>query len=535
MVRLRVIALRTPEGMDTLENYFQKYIIIKMASQVIDLRASKGMTRGQSNEHLRVFSQRAFEEKRAHNFDPTREHLNFEVLPGGVIAPLNKKDPIDNRIRRSLKARGIEDPNEGLSEDSTKRRRTIIDIIFQGSRNRMRELAFGNQKIEENGGILTPDNSKVIRQPEIEEWALDIYNFACKKFGKENIAAFVCHLDEKNPHIHCTVIPVGTIKGKEKISFNAVMGGDKHESRQRFKDLHDELAQVNEKWGLVRGQDIYVTGARHRTTEEYWKWLTDRCSELEEKKSGIEEEIKLLKLERNKTNKAIKGLNTMIGNLQDEISRLTNEIADKEADLADYSVEEKSALSQIEEKRQNLDELQKKLQEKKMKLNDAVQRYELLQQKILESYTRYTEVETHIKELTPGAQREAINLAESIGWNVALNEIRKARESLSEIENGLEAEEREGFKKCEESIFGANYLLKNMEESGAEIVAVAANLFLGYLDDATSFTQSAGGGGGGQTGGWGRKKDEDDRDFMGRCFIMACSMMKPSRSRRKKK
>lgn len=45
-----------------------------MASQVMDIKLDKSMSRGQSNEHLRNFSKEAYEDKRAHNFDPTREH-----------------------------------------------------------------------------------------------------------------------------------------------------------------------------------------------------------------------------------------------------------------------------------------------------------------------------------------------------------------------------------------------------------------------------------------------------------------------------
>ena len=93
-----------------------------MASQVFDLRISKGMTRGQSNEHLRCFSEQAFEAKLSHNFDPSREQLNFEVKPGGIITPLDKSDPIDVRIKKNLKERGIKDPNECLFFTATKSR-----------------------------------------------------------------------------------------------------------------------------------------------------------------------------------------------------------------------------------------------------------------------------------------------------------------------------------------------------------------------------------------------------------------------------
>lgn len=191
-----------------------------MSSQVFDIRPSKGMTRGQSNEHLRCFSQQAFEAKVSHNFDPSREQLNFEVKPGGIVTPLDKSDPIDARIKRSMKERGVKDPNEGLDNEDPRRVNSVIDIIFQGSRDRMRKLAFGDQEIEENNGEDIPCNWHITRRPEIEEWAKDMYKFACDKFGEKNVAAFVVHLDELNPHAHCTIMPIALKKTRGAVALN---------------------------------------------------------------------------------------------------------------------------------------------------------------------------------------------------------------------------------------------------------------------------------------------------------------------------
>lgn len=60
----------------------------------------------------------------------------------------------------------------------------------------MRRLAFGNQNVDFEKGN-HPDNSWVKRQEGIEKWAVDVYNFMAKKYGEENIVAFVVHLDEK--------------------------------------------------------------------------------------------------------------------------------------------------------------------------------------------------------------------------------------------------------------------------------------------------------------------------------------------------
>ena len=62
-----------------------------------------------------------------------------------------------------------------------------------------------------------------------------------------------------------------------------------------------------------------------------------------------------------------------------------------------------------------------------------------------------------------------------------------------------------------------------------EIVAYTAMLlFAGYIDAATSMSESCGGGGGSAPeSGWGKDKDEDERAHARRCLKMAHSMCKP--------
>ena len=131
---------------------------------------------------------------------------------------VDKHTSISRRIRENLKARGIIDPNVGLDQDDPRRRITVANIILQGSRDVMQQMAFGNQKVNYERGA---DNSQVVRQKDIETWATDMYRFMAKKYGEENIAAFVVHLDETNPHCHCTLLPI-TPKGKFSYTISSV-------------------------------------------------------------------------------------------------------------------------------------------------------------------------------------------------------------------------------------------------------------------------------------------------------------------------
>ena len=54
----------------------------KQQKQVCDIRAGKGITIAQSNEHLRNGQQYAYANKVSGNMDPTRGHLNFEIGRG---------------------------------------------------------------------------------------------------------------------------------------------------------------------------------------------------------------------------------------------------------------------------------------------------------------------------------------------------------------------------------------------------------------------------------------------------------------------
>ena len=67
----------------------------------------------------------------------------------------------------------------------------------------------------------------------------------------------------------------------------------------------------------------------------------------------------------------------------------------------------------------------------------------------------------------------------------------------------------------------------------ADLAKVAALLFMGYLDAATSIASSSGGGGSPGTG-WGKDKDEDERNWALRCARMAKWLCKPMSRGRKR-
>ena len=78
------------------------------------------------------------------NYDRSREHLNFEIVNGGKVVPVDKSRPLDQRMAEMLASRGIKDPNIGRKTPNV---RTAVQFVFSGSHDRMTELAFGNQEV----------------------------------------------------------------------------------------------------------------------------------------------------------------------------------------------------------------------------------------------------------------------------------------------------------------------------------------------------------------------------------------------------
>ncbi|KAA3923896.1 recombinase, partial [Bacteroides ovatus] len=78
-------------------------------------------------------------------------------------------------------------------------------------------------------------------------------------------------------------------------------------------------------------------------------------------------------------------------------------------------------------------------------------------------------------------------------------------------------------------------LVQSIAERGTEIMHCATMLFLGMVDDATTFAESHGGGGGGSDLKWGRDEDGDNRAWALRCMRMASRMMRSTIGKKSKR
>ena len=472
------------------------------AKQVIDFKVSKGITVAQSDEHQRRWSERGWKSAMAKgNYDPTRQHLNFEIVKGEVRL-IDKSRSIPELMRDNLKARGIADPNEGLEEP---RFRTVVSFIFGGSRERMHELAFGDQKVSLKEGA---DNSTVTRREDIENWARDVYSFVAEKYGEENIVAFYVHLDETNPHVHCTLLPIRDGKFAYKQIF---AGKDKMEFSRNSLQLHTEFAEVSEKWGMERGTSITETGARHRSTEEYRRWLDEACLTTREELENCRRALEGVNAEIRIAERRVKGLTTMIENAEREKRAVEQRIGELTGQLNSGMGDRLRLQNEIQDLRVDLHSLEEKLADKRQKLQTADTRLSQLQNDMEKISAQNRMLRSENAEAAAGVEERAKSQLSMAMLEMVANEFHFKLRSLDE-----ETEE-----------YFDDTLLKDMAERGNAVMKCALMLYVGFIDQATTFAQGHGGGGGGSSMPWGRDADEDDRRWARRCAQMAQKMMRP--------
>ena len=346
---------------------------------------------------------------------------------------------------------------------------------------------------------------------------LRLSNFVAGKYGEENIVAFYVHLDETSPHIHCVLLPIKD----GKFAFKEIFAGaNNREYSQRTSKLHDELAMVNEPWGLVRGTSQTETRQRHRPTEEYRKHLSEECSSKEEELENLNKAVSDLRVEIALAERRVKGLSSMVEHLEEEkhqkmleIDKLKMQIANKEGDS--------SILSQKLEKLQNeLASVDEKLADKKDKLAVADRQLDELNKDMEFVKERTETLRQDAMQFSREAQTGAGTLIKTAMLESMVTDYRSKMASLPpEIKVAFDGSP-----------------LETIAEHTAEVLHCATLLYLGYIDQATTFAEGQGGGGGGSNDmKWGRNDDEDDRRWAHRCLAMANRMMRPKGSKGRKR
>lgn len=379
-----------------------------MAKQVCDIQPTQGIDSADSNEQTRRWSEKQKEVRMDNpylNYDFSRTHLDFEIVDG-EIKELNREEELNDSIRKALQRMGIPHPDDtkshrkkGEPEPKKMKRNIAARMILGGSPERMNEMAFGWQNVNLKKGV---GNSHIVRTADIEEWAKDEYRWLQNTFGENNIARFIVHLDETNPHIHATVIPTAIVKGKERISWRSVFGGSREVSSEKFKAILDShYDQVGQKWGLERGLPKGITGNEHKSAKEYKEELEKRNVELNQENKRLSQDndeltAKFEQLQHlctvaeeylRKGSKAMKSLTTMIENkmqqrsvVQLDFQQATHQLESGEITPEQYERIAHDAFAKVEEfdafittKATKLAEISQKMDEHRQIIQEAAE------------------------------------------------------------------------------------------------------------------------------------------------------------------
>ena len=217
------------------------------------------------------------------NADPTRTHLNHELVqfPDGVS---DRTEAISHRIRTA-----------GIKRKITPDQVRAIRIVLSGTHEDM-------ARIQDEGRL--------------SEWCDDNLQWLHRTFGRENTVSAVLHMDEHTPHIHATVVPIGTgerRKAKKKTEgkrtyrkkADAVrLCADDLLTRERLVAYHDSYAAAMAKYGLQRG--IRGSEARHTTTAQYYRDLKRQTGELEANVRQLQTEQQQAERQLDEVRKEIK-------------------------------------------------------------------------------------------------------------------------------------------------------------------------------------------------------------------------------------
>ena len=152
------------------------------------------------------------------HYNFSRKNLNFEIVRGGKFVPLGSNPiPLHERIQMRLDELGFKPYMDARHPDQVSKNspNCTVGMIFSGDHDVLYNLAFGNQKIDTANP--DADHSHIVLQQGIYQWAKDTYDFACRKWGEENIISFAVHCDETSIHAHVQTIPVEKVKKRGRI------------------------------------------------------------------------------------------------------------------------------------------------------------------------------------------------------------------------------------------------------------------------------------------------------------------------------
>lgn len=357
------------------------------------------------------------------HYDYSRKGQNFEIVKG-EIKPLGLQEKrLHERLQDKLEELGF----KGYKDGAQNMPNACVDWVFSGDHDRMCEMAFGasykdidytaekdNTEAIKNTDAyrFTAGGYKIGTMPNIYQWALDSYRFACEKWGEDNIIGAEVHLDETTPHMHLLMVPVAERKtrgrastkyqkksdssiiikkkeyealsdeekanyapvakaSKKLVSYSGVFGDNYGERKQYMKDFHTEYHdKVGQKYGLERGDDLDLLDPEERrkrrhmrkdqlhAVQEHDKKLAEQAERnkaLEEKRDELDRAIKDKQDKATNIDKAIEESKATLANVKEELAAAKEDVTVYSYE-ADQALQRRDGLlSEISKLNKNLD------------------------------------------------------------------------------------------------------------------------------------------------------------------------------------
>ena len=499
------------------------------------VEAGKSFSTAEANENERRWNEDKIDYKNqdpTNHYDKTRMKLNFEIGSDGKIHPLGYHEkPLEVRLQERLVTLGW----KPFKPDSKIQPNCCAKFIFGGNHDRTLEIAFGNQTVSLEKDA---DNSHLHRCEEVEHWAKDVYDWCVRRYGQENIVGFQVHLDESSPHIHALIVPVGIRRksGRECVMWSAKFGKDRFEYGKILKDMHTSLYEdVGSKYGLERGDSIDGRNVQHLHKRDYIRKLAKEAKQAE---------------------KAVKGLQSMIRNLESKVFSYNQQLEKAEQELVSGRI----TLDRYKEQKADIQKLiaeyQTKLEDKAGKLHAKEQELERLTEDAAKVRSVVQPFRNHKVDFTPPQITEKVPLFGTDNWVERQNhhiakqftEIIRKIESLYRNDAARQVEaaqhnvlvnygELYQLRRENKLLSDANENLESELNALLDQLAIPSirNLIFAVADaliGGQPVPVSSGGGGSTSDLPWdGRRPDEEEETYRRRCLLQTSRIVKHNKIR----
>lgn len=210
------------------------------------------------------------------NADPSRKHLNQELLNTQLIADLVAPKDVNNTKRFITNGNGSEAV------------RVFLDSAKKGG------VLMQRNSVKAIDHLLTasPEFWTKATKEEKDEFYKSCYRFLADTYGGGRIVSMHLHLDETSPHIHALVIPIckGKLKsGREvkRLSAKHYLGG-----REKMRALQTKFHSYVKHLGLDRGNE--KSKAEHTTIKKFYSDVIT-YEDAQKKIKRMQEQIRIMK------------------------------------------------------------------------------------------------------------------------------------------------------------------------------------------------------------------------------------------------